>query len=66
MARVALSEGMSANRTSTMDPSGKGYANIYEETRCIAADCMLWTTDGSYNRSDETMGWCGLSSTRGS
>jgi len=38
--RVALSEGMAANRTASMGKGG--YADIEEETRCIANDCMAW------------------------
>jgi hypothetical protein len=42
--RVALVEGMSANRTASMGRGG--YADISEETRCLANDCMLWRWHG--------------------
>lgn len=38
--RVALDEGMAANRTASMGRGG--YADIAEETRCLASGCMAW------------------------
>jgi hypothetical protein len=52
--RVALSEGMAANRTASMGKGG--YADIAEETRCIASDCMAW----QWHTMDPPVGDCGL------
>jgi hypothetical protein len=38
--RVALSEGMSANRTASLGHGG--YADIADETRCLGSGCMMW------------------------
>jgi len=38
--RVALVEGMSANRTAGMGT--QGYADITEETRCLGSGCLMW------------------------
>lgn len=37
--RVAIVEGMAANRTASI---GRGYTDISEETRCLAQGCMAW------------------------
>jgi hypothetical protein len=37
---VAMVAGMAANRTAAMGTGG--YADITNETRCIASDCMAW------------------------
>lgn len=50
--RVALSEGMSANRTASMGLGG--YADIKDETRCLGSDCAVWRSD------DGGGGLCGL------
>jgi hypothetical protein len=38
--RVALTAGIAANRTAAMGKGG--YADLTDETRCIAAECMAW------------------------
>lgn len=52
--RVALSEGLSANRTASMGTGG--YADISDETRCLASECMAWRWADRSNRA----GYCGL------
>ena len=58
MARMALVQGMAANRTGQMSQGGTGYANIYDETRCIGSDCMLWQP--LVGSDDEARGRCSL------
>lgn len=56
-ARAALVAGMAANRTSSMGRGG--YADIADETRCLAEGCMAWRPfAGPQYRADE--GCCGL------
>jgi hypothetical protein len=60
-ARVAMTAGMAANRTAF----GKGYANIFEETRCLGSGCMLWRWQSLFrDGNSEATGFCGLSSHR--
>ncbi len=67
--RVALSEGMAANRSGAkdcgLDPSGVGYANIYEETRCLGSGCMMWEWEKQLHRSPAPRGFCGLTTMMG-
>jgi hypothetical protein len=58
---MALVEGMSANRTANMNPNGEGYANVHDETRCIADGCMLWRRKAASDAS----GFCGLADAEG-
>lgn len=60
--RVALSEGMAANRTASMGRGG--YADIHDETRCLADGCAVWRwNDGPHPVSElgkPKHGYCGL------
>lgn len=49
MIRTGMVAGMAVNHHVDMNPGGQG---VYDETRCIASDCMMW-------RSAPT-GYCGL------
>jgi len=54
--RVALRQGLSANRTA----SKGGYADIADETRCVASGCMAWQWTGHNAPNGESEGYCGL------
>lgn len=64
--RVALIEGMSANRTSSLGKGG--YADIAEETRCLGSGCMAWRWTDIHNAQGQRIpmpqgnpdGCCGL------
>lgn len=58
--RVALSEGMSANWSGNMASDAKGYGNVYDETRCIASDCMMWRRPDPLALYERGAGYCGL------
>ena len=57
--RVALVQGMAANRTATMGTGG--YADVQEETRCLGSGCMAWRWDQVVPSSPSlSEGHCGL------
>ena len=56
--RVALTAGMSANRTATMGRGG--YADIEEETRCLGNACAAWHEEYP----NDVTGYCGLTQKR--
>lgn len=58
--RMALVEGIAANRTGNMNPDGEGYANIHAETRCIAGECMAWVWFRAPSQERLGDGDCGL------
>lgn len=39
MIRTGMVAGMAVNHHVDMQPGGQG---VYDETRCIASDCMMW------------------------
>lgn len=63
-ARVALKTGMAANRSGAkaagLNPDDKSYGNVYDETRCLASDCMMWEWLGPRTPSKASRGYCGL------
>lgn len=67
--RVALSQGMAANRTgakeSGLHPNCSGYANVYAETRCLGSDCMMWDWLDLDRLASDRRGRCGLISSMG-
>jgi hypothetical protein len=61
--RVAITAGMAANRTASMSEDGRGYANIFEETRCLGSGCMLWRWQSlTSGPGGQAIGFCSLSS----
>lgn len=57
--RVALTSGTSANRTASMGTGG--FADLVDETRCLAEGCMAWRWRRSAGPAD---GDCGLAPRR--
>jgi hypothetical protein len=59
---VALTSGVAANRTASMGTGG--YADLTDETRCLADGCMFWRwfslrSPDTREKDDPGDGYCG-------
>lgn len=55
--RTGLTAGMAVNRHVSDTPGG--VEGVWDETRCIASDCMMWR----WKDAEKDNGFCGLSKT---
>jgi len=56
--RTGLIAGMAVNRHVADNPDT--IEGVYEETRCIASDCMMWRWTDFPSQANIGFGYCGL------
>lgn len=54
--RVAMSAGAASNRAG----SASAFADMTDETRCLASGCALWRWEYEVNRNPTSRGSCGM------